>query len=584
MIQKLFISLLLVSTLLFAAGNKSKKTYELKKYELVIDGLKQLSSVDVAQALGAQKSSSLVFWNKEQLLPQEFLDTLEPTLKGYLESKGYFDAKYTIRRSGNKITIDIDEGKPILVTNISLHSDIDLKDIVTWKKGDIFESERFLQMKESIRARLLENGYCKSDLQTKAYVDLKLHSAKLDFNISKGSVCSFGKVQIKKKPKDIKRDVIYSRMAYKEGDRFDIRKIEQSYNQLNALNTFANIQIKDNLNDKNSTVDTELSLNKKEKLRRYMIAVGADSEIGFRLKASWEKRNFLHDAKRVLLQTALSAVKQNIQGQFFAPAIFNIKNHYLDLYVTAGVSREKTDAYIEKKLFLKSYFEYKYDHFTIQKGIGFEILGIDLKKSLPSIIGGRFNLLYPYIQAVYDTRDSKVDPKNGFYFKLYTEYGIASRADAIQYIKYFLEARAIKSFGDLTLSAVGKIGSIHELSGKLPASKLFYGGGVFSNRAYGKDKIGYITSKHTFSSLGGKSFVNLQLEANYKLYKKLYGAIFFDSTIISSKEYQFNGNRIDTVGFGLRYKTPIGPIKIDVGFNAHHSKDYAISVMLGQSF
>lgn len=582
--QNFFISVLLCTTLLFATSDKNETVQALQKYELKINGLKELSSADIAQALGADESSIFAFWNKKQLLSQEFVKTLKPTLKGYLESKGYFDSKYTIKQSENKITINIDEGKPILVTNILVRSDIDLKDIITWKKGDIFESERFLRMKESIRTRLLERGYCKSDLQTKAYVDLKLHSAKLDFNITKGEICSFGKVTIKKKPKDIKNDVIYSRMAYNEGDRFDIRKIEQSYNHLNALNTFGNIQIKDNLTDGKRAIDTELSLDKRAKLKRYMISIGADSEIGFRIKGSWEKRNFLHNAKKIVFQTALSANEQNIQGQFFAPAIFNVKNHYVDMYVTTGVSREKTDAYIEKKLFLKSYLEYQYKNLTIDDGIGFEILGIDLKYKMPSIIGGRFNLLYPYFQAVYDARDSKIDPKNGLYFKLYAEYGIASRADAIQYIKYLLEARAIKSFGDLTLSAVGKVGAIHELSGHLPASKLFYGGGLFSNRAYGKDKIGFITSSQTFSPLGGKSFINLQLEANYKLYKKLYGAIFFDSTIISPNEYQFNGNRIDTVGFGLRYKTPIGPIKVDVGFNVHHRKDYAISVMLGQSF
>ena len=266
------------------------------------------------------------------------------------------------------------------------------------------------------------------------------------------------------------------------------------------------------------------------------------------------------------------------------PALIDFYDIYLDGYISGGYSVEKTDGYKEMKIFLNSYLEYSNKFWQIQAGVGLENLKIDLYEDISTIIGGNFNLLYPYINIVYDKRDNKIDPKNGYYLNFYSEYGVGEKGKGILYLKYLFEARAIKSFGDLTLAAVGKIGTIHEVSGKLPASKLFYGGGLFSNRAYGKNDIGIITSPISFLGLGGKSYLNLQLEANYKIYKKLYGAIFFDSTIINAQEYKFSGDRIDTIGFGLRYKTPIGPVKIDVGFNVHNKKDYAISIMLGQSF
>ena len=245
---------------------------------------------------------------------------------------------------------------------------------------------------------------------------------------------------------------------------------------------------------------------------------------------------------------------------------------------------EKTSAYKQKRAYFDSHLDYNRKNWSAQAGLSIENLQIDLYEKLPYVIGGTFNLLYPYMRLTYDSRDSKLDPKNGVYLSAYSEYGLASNKGGVQYLKYLLEARAIKSFGDLTLSAVGKIGAIHEISGRLPASKLFYGGGLFSNRAYGKNDLGIITSNRTYRKLGGKSYVNLQLEANYKLYKKMYGAVFFDSTIINKEEYKFSGTRIDTIGFGFRYKTPIGPVKLDVGFNLHKRKDYAISIMLGQSF
>ncbi len=585
MIKNIVLIIALTFSSLYGSGVKDNNSTKLeeKEYKLIIKGVKNLDKEDIAKALGA-KNSGIFFGNKDEIIKESFVKNLNQTLKNYLENKGYFDAKFSIKKSGDKVTVDINEGKPVKVVSIDIHSDFDIKKLITFKKGDIFEANKFVDIKDSIVTKLLENGYCKYKLDTKAYVDLKLHSAKLKYKLNKDGICHFGKITLAHYPKDINKDVIYSRLKYKQGDKFDIRAIEDSYNSLNGLNTFANLQIKYSLEDSNKTINTTVTLDKREKLKRYMFAIGADSEVGLRVKGSWERRNFFGNAKKLTIKTKLSKNHKNIEGELFAPAYLSFYGNYLDFYLSLGYDLERTSAYKQKKAYLDSHLEYNSKRWSVQAGLGIENLYIKLDEKLPYVIGGTFNLIYPYLHLTYDSRDSKIDPKNGLYLSWYNEYGLASNKGRVQYLKYLLEARVIKSFGDLTLSAVGKIGVIHEVSGKLPATKLFYGGGLFSNRAYGKNDIGIVTSNKSFRKLGGKSYVNLQLEANYKLYKKIYGAIFFDSTIINKQEYKFDGTRIDTVGFGIRYKTPIGPVKIDVGFNVHKRKDYAISIMLGQSF
>jgi len=586
MVKKILISTLSCSLLLYSAtleDNITKRAKE-KEYKLIIENIKCLDKEDIAKALGVKDDGLLLFWRDKDILKEEFVKNIKPTLKSYLETHGYFDATFTIEKSSDIIKISINEGEPVKVINIAINSDFDIKKIVNWKRGEIFKSNKFVDIKDKITNKLLKNGYCNYNLDTKAYVDLKAHSAKLKYNLNHNEVCYFGKVNIIKKPKNIKADVIYSRLKYKEGDRFNINKIEESYNSLNALNTFANLQIKYSLDDNNKTIDTDLSVDTREKLKRYMLAIGYDSELGTRVKGMWEKRNFLSNAKKFTISTELSRDIQKIEASVFTPALFSLSQHYFDLYYSGGYEVEKRDGYKQKKAYLDIHLDSSYKKWNFQAGLGIENLNIELYENLPYVIGGTFYLVYPYARVTYDGRDSKLDPKNGFYLSLYSEYGIAHNEGGVQYIKYLAEARVIKSFGDLTLSAVGKIGSIHEVSGRLPASKLFYAGGLFSNRAYGAKEIGIVTSNKSYRKLGGKSFLNFQLEANYKLYKKLYGAIFFDSTLISEQEYRFHGKRIDTIGFGLRYKTPIGPVKIDVGFNIHNRKDHAISIMLGQSF
>lgn len=570
--------LLLIFMPIFILAVESNKT---KEFELVINASEGIDKDKIAEVIGAKDEG---FFSSKKIIKEDFVELIKPSVKGYMENSGYFDSTIDIEQNSSTIILNIEKNEPIKVVDIDIKSNFDINKIITWKRGDIFAPKRFNDIKDTIINRLLEDGYCQYKLNSKAYVDLKLHSAKLKYEVDKNRVCHFGNIKISKLPKGIKKRVILSRVKFKEGDRFSIKAVKESYNELNKLNTFANIKIAYDLDNNSTKVDSDISLDKRDKLKRYSVALGIDSVIGLRAKALWEKRDFFGNAKKFTIQTELSKDLQSISGKLFAPALFSVYDNYFDFYISSGYKREIQSSFTEKKFFIDSYLDYNNKEWNIKSGFGIENLQINLKENLPSVIGGTFNLLYPYFKVTYDGRDSKLDPKNGIYASAYLEYGISPNKEGVQYLKYLLEGRAIKSFDDLTLSAVAKIGAIHEVSGRLPASRLFYGGGVFSNRAYSKDKLGIITSDKTFRGLGGKSFVNLQLEANYKIYKKIYGAIFFDSTIINEQEYKFDGDRIDTLGFGIRYKTPIGPVKIDVGFNIHNKKDYAISVMLGQSF
>jgi len=570
------ILILTFSSLVFASESNATK-----EYELIIKADENLDADKIAEVVGAKDEG---FFSSKKVIKEDFVKLIKPSVKSYMENIGYFESNIEVDKNSTAVVLKIKENEPIKVTDIKVKSNIKLDDIITWKKGDIFAPKRFNEIKDAIVTRLLEEGYCQYKLNSKAYVDLKLHSAKLLYDIDKNRVCHFGDIKISKLPKGIKKRVILSRIKFRKGDRFSIKSIQESYNALNKLNTFANIKIAYDLEGNKTSVDSDVSLDLRSKLKRYSVAIGADSVIGFRAKALWEKRNFFGNAKKFTIETELSKDVQSLSAKLFAPAFISIDDNYFDFYISSGYRREIQSAYDEKKFFIDSYLDYNNKRWNVKAGIGLENLQIDLKEELPSVIGGTFNLLYPYGKITYDARDSKIDPKNGIYASAYLEYGISPNKDGVQYLKYLLEGRYIKTFNELTLSAVVKVGAIHEVSGKLPASRLFYGGGVFSNRAYSRDKIGIVTSSTSFEALGGKSFLNLQLEANYKIYKKIYGAVFFDSTMISEQEYKFDGNRIDTLGVGLRYKTPIGPVKIDVGFNIHNRKDYAISVMLGQSF
>ncbi|MDQ7046641.1 MAG: BamA/TamA family outer membrane protein [Sulfurovum sp.] len=192
--------------------------------------------------------------------------------------------------------------------------------------------------------------------------------------------------------------------------------------------------------------------------------------------------------------------------------------------------------------------------------------------------------LYPYVDFVYDARDSKLNPKYGYYISAYLETGFSDEASSVYY-KALLEGRFIHTVGNLTLAAVGKAGVVdEEVSESLPESKYFFAGGAFSNRAYGFRELGVILSSTEDSIYGASTWANLTLEADYPIWGDLYGAVFTDNTMLTEDSYDFTGEIISSAGVGVRYMTPIGPFKLDVGMNVADTSQYGISFQIGQSF
>lgn len=228
----------------------------------------------------------------------------------------------------------------------------------------------------------------------------------------------------------------------------------------------------------------------------------------------------------------------------------------------------------------------------LRTGIALENIVIDALDNLKpgeeleqAVTEGTFNLLYPYVDFIYDARDSKLNPKYGYYLSAYAEFGLSKDEEESAYYKTLYEGRIIHTFSNLTLAAVGKVGIVDtERENSLPESKYFFGGGSYSNRAYGFRELGVIISPTEDSINGASTMANLSLEADYPVWGDFYGAVFTDNTMLTEDSYDFTGDIITSAGIGVRYMTPIGPFKMDIAVNVNDTSQNGISFQIGQSF
>lgn len=592
---------LLSFTLLWSESNETSKTdYSLfssekeielpsHKIQFVVVGEKHLDESHLQKAMGVDVKSQFEFWKEyNPTIKDKLIPTLHDSLRSYLDSEGYYDATYTIKTTKTDVTVTIKEDEPVRIHDINITSDYNISNLVTFEKDEIFTAKKFISIKGKIVEEMMKKGYCSYDLDSKAYVDLDKYEADLKYVLKKGGVCTFGKISIKKS-ETVEDKVIISRVRAREGTRFSTERIQESYDALYALEAFDAVAVKYDRKFYN-VVPIDIAVSEVTKPWYFLGGVGFDTNVGARVQTEIIRKNFMGNAKKLRVRLQYSQIEQLAEVSLFTPALFGFSDYYFDLFSKIGYSNLKYTGFMEEKAYAQAFLTYANEKLEVNAGFALENINISLlddydeDKLTQAIEPGTFFLAYPFMRFVYDGRDSKLNPKYGYYVSGAVEYGIPYDEDASGYLKYFLEGRAIYTFSNLTMAAVAKAGIMDQTHNQVPESKLFFAGGAYSNRAYGYKRVGVIFTPTRYGVEGAQTMANLSLEADYPIVGNIYGAVFTDNTMLTINSYDFTGAILSSAGVGIRYMTPIGPIKVDVAANVQDVSQYGIQFQIGQSF
>jgi len=207
---------------------------------------------------------------------------------------------------------------------------------------------------------------------------------------------------------------------------------------------------------------------------------------------------------------------------------------------------------------------------------------------------------------LHDTRDKPLDAHRGFFQSVnvdYTAKALGSKYDFVRMLAQDAYYRPIR--GSWVWANRVQMGFAKPFSDSdVPASERFFAGGAYTLRGFAINGAGpqrpvtvcanpAETSTCTVISVpvGGNMLfvVNSEMRLPIKAVDGLGAVLFYDGgNVYSAINFnQLVNNYTNTVGVGLRYNTPVGPIRIDVGRNLNpepglNSTQYFIT--LGQSF
>ncbi len=492
-----------------------------------------------------------------------------------LRSEGYYDARVEYRLES--------EEKPVQVTvEVVIGARYDLKQFVITYSGPgsgdpkLFGDANRLgavsgqparaQLVADARKRLLEiladTGHPLAKIvEQSAVVDHADDSLSVTLEVVPGEQARFGSLLIAGAT-SVEADYIEGFIPWREGEIFNRSKLNDARGQLLGTGLFAVVAFeRPNALDADGKLPVTVRVEER-KHRSIGLAGRWSTDEGFAVEANWEHRNLLGRAELLSVSGELGEIKQEFAAAFKKP-------HFLrrdqDFLASGALAHENTDAFNGP---LTRYFVGFQRKITEDWKI---IAGIPVEFSNLSDLQGtrKFALLGLEIRGERDTSNDRLDPNAGSRLRLSLKPYHGTGDNRVSFVTGRLGLTGYHAVDDeelYTLAARARFGSIvGESTAALPANKRFYAGGGASIRGYRFQSVGPLGPANT--PLGGRSLFDVSAELRAKVTDTIGGVIFIDGGNVYDRELPDLSSDLQwAIGFGGRYFTTFGPVRLDFGF------------------
>jgi outer membrane protein assembly complex protein YaeT len=439
-------------------------------------------------------------------------------------------------------------------------------------------------------------------------VDFDKHEATVTFTPQPGAVTDFGKLMITGN-EQVKEAAIRRQILISEGERYSEEILQDTTADIYRLRMFRAVTPRRvNLDDAPGTpLDIEFNVRERQP-RTIEVAVGVSSVEQFRLGVTWVHRNVLGGAERFSASGKMSAIMQKAEASFHLPYVlaprtsftqtifvnnfaavntdptgfldssFNFEDPYAGYDWLSVGSVSRLEYRLTRKLTVFGGLEFSFNHFY------------NIKPDVDPNVETEDNLLLvQFVGLRWDLRDDVLDPTRGVYLDGRFDHSTTALLSDVNFAKILFEARYYRHLGwRFILATRFLIGAIQPYgsSDDIPQNVRFFAGGPGSVRGYAINRLGPLDNEG--DPIGGNSRIEANVEFRYPILDNLQGAVFVDlgNVFESSFAYPLDELRY-AVGVGIRYLTPVGPLRVDYGIvvDRRPGEDFGrLEFSIGQAF
>ncbi len=480
-------------------------------------------------------------------------------------------------KKGMFITIPISEGDLFKISSIEfsgnkVFSDEEIKKKITMVTNKPFSKENLKRDILSISELYAENGYAIITVTPDLIPDETNKLVKIFLKIDEGDRYKMGRIEIsgntKTRDKVIRREV-----RFDEGDVFNSAKIKRSYERINNLNFFETVELIPKPRPEEKLVDVDIRV-KERPTGFFSVGGGYSSVEKFIAMVDLTQGNLFGKGQFIKLRGELGGRTTYYDITFRDP-------WFMDKPISFSTSIYKmTKEYIEyeKKAtgagfsFGKNLSEYWWGDIAYN----FEDATIfNISDTADEIVrdqeGTRVtSSITPSL--IRDSRDNFLDPTRGSRNSVYVTY--AGIGGTNYFVKGEIDSAWYLPLGSTTVMLRGRFGYASGIFGKeLPLYERFYVGGIYTIRGLGFGEAGP-RGEESGDPIGGTEELIFNAEYIFPIISdvKLKGVVFVDAGN-SYESFKKFGSLRYTTGAGIRWISPVGPIRIEWGYNIDKKPD-----------
>jgi outer membrane protein insertion porin family len=514
---------------------------------------------------------------------------------------------YRGRQDNLGVRYEIEEGKQwtvnqLTIEGVSAGDEAYLRTIIQSSAGQAYSEASIAADRDAILAYFFNNGYSEASFDWSQTPSGIADRADLHYTIRLGQR-EYVRDLLVRGLETTRPNVVRSRILIHPGDPISQSRIGETQQKLYDLGIFSKVQTA--LQDPNGQEESKYVLFQLDEAAKYSFNVGIGAELarigggvttfdapagatGFspRVTAGISRLNFLGLAHTVSLQTLASTLEQRAIASYLAQQFTGNQNLALTFsglfdrsfdIRTFASQRVEGAVQLAQKLSRANSLQYRFSY----RRVTIDRNSLKISKELIPLLAQPVRVGLLSMSYINDRRDNPTDSHRGIYNTADIGIALPQFASQTDYARVVLRNSTYHPLSrNVVIARTLQFGYIQRLGGlaEIPLGERFFAGGSASQRAFPDNQAGPRDAETGFP-LGGNAFLFHSTELRFPLFGENIGGVFFHDmgnvySEVNQISFRFRQNSnqdfnymVQAVGFGIRYKTPVGPVRLDFSYS-----------------
>jgi translocation and assembly module TamA len=547
---------------------------------IVVTGAEQALEANIRAVLAVRNEPC----STSQLRLRRLLPQIRNQIADAATALGYYHAESEVRFSEGincwRLDIDVTQGERVLLGDVDILIEAepqnralfaDLLEGAPLLPGQPLHHGTYEAYKSTLSARAVEQGFFAARFsRAEIAVDLDANRADIGLTFDPGPQYLFGPITIIKDD-SLNDSLIRGMLTVQQGEPYSSTALAEMRQNLGESQYFRQIRVSPQIGAATQqAVPVELQLDMRPR-HAWTGGLGFTTDTGPRARLSYENRYVNARGHRLLADSSLSAVRSQIDGNYVIPLADAARQ---SLNFAAGYSDEDNESFESKRSKLEA-------SIRNQNRAGWlQTVFVDLQNDDYIVAEDRdTSVLSTLGVSLSRTKaDNLINPNKGW--KLFTQLRGASEAvlSDSTFVQFYGSAKHVYGFNRSRLLTRVELGATWiDAAEELPASLRYFAGGDQSIRGYKFRALGPTNADGEI--IGGKQLVVASLEYDFEVRANWRVAAFVDTGNAFNSRNDFEWQQ--SAGIGLRWMSPIGPVRVDVAHPIDGDEGVRFHVTMG---